>query len=161
MTCEKAFNKYLSLDKNERVPLWVTAHLFACPACRMAVRYMTRAEVILAQPLASRPHALLDNPVFAKALARITDAGLSYPSIAPEEGNVFLFRWLISGLALIAGFAILPFSSLGAWSRLVFGNAFSVPFYILSGVAITAYCGMFVGTNIDFFVKKFGIAPTA
>ena len=44
MTCEKAFDDYLSLDKGERIPLPVTLHLFICPVCRTGVRKLTRAD---------------------------------------------------------------------------------------------------------------------
>ena len=166
MTCEKAFDRYLDLDKNERVPFLVTLHLLVCPACRTGVRCMTRAEQILAVPLSparAKPaldpanSALeeVDDPVIHAALERIAAAGLSYP-VLEDEGRVSLFRWLVSGVILAGGFAVIPFSSIGEWGRTVFGNSFSVPFYLLCGIAVTAYCGLFIGTNIDFFVKKFG-----
>lgn len=165
MICEQAMNGYLSLDKNERVPLSITMHLFVCPECRAAVRYLTRAEKLLSQPLETGYAIPLDQNASVNAvslaLSQISTSGLAYPVKVPEEYHVSLFRWLVSGVALAAGFTILPFSSLGAWSRLVYGNAFFVPFYIVCGVTITVYCGMFVGTNIDFFVKKFGISRTA
>lgn len=156
---------YLSLDKDERVPLSLTIHLLVCPECRATVRYLTRAEKLLSQPLETNYAIPLDENVpinvVSLALSQISAAGLMYPVIVPEEYQVSLFRWLVSGVALAAGFTILPFSSLGAWSRFVYGNAFFIPFYIVCGVTITVYCGMFVGTNIDFFVKKFGISRMA
>jgi len=164
MNCEKAFDRYLLLDKNERVPLSLTLHLLFCSSCRNGVRYMTRSEEILAKPLSSTLPSNSDDPVIALVLERITAAGLSYTqsaSVPPEEYQVSLFRWLVSGFALIVGFAVIPFTSIGVWSNVELGNAFSVPFYILCGVAITAYCGLFIGTNIDFFVKKFGFQHTA
>lgn len=161
MRCEKAFDVYLGLDKNQRVPLSVTLHLLACPECRTSVRKLTRAERLLAQPLTvpesgeSAASASVD-PSLVAMLSRISAAGLEYPPLCPAEHSVSLYRWLVSGIALIAGFAIIPFSAIGAWTGVTFGNSFLVPFYILCGVAITGYCGLFVGTNIDFFVKKFG-----
>lgn len=161
MKCENAFDRYLALDKNEWVPFRVTLHLIICPTCRTGVRKMTRAEKNLASPLGLIQAVNSDDSKIALALERITAAGLAYSIKAPADSHVSLFRWLISGVALIAGFAIIPFTSIGIWSTSALGKSFSVPFYILCGVAITAYCGMFVGTNIDFFIKKFGIQHTA
>ncbi|MCD1654172.1 hypothetical protein K7J14_05590 [Treponema zuelzerae] len=52
MNCQKAFDRYLSLDKYEHVPLSVTVHLLFCPVCRTSVRRLTLAEKVLAAPLA-------------------------------------------------------------------------------------------------------------
>jgi hypothetical protein len=160
MNCDKSFDRYLSLDKNARVPLPVTLHLLVCSSCRTEVRSMTRAEEHLASPLGLRVNTQSYDPGIMLAMERIAASGLSYAKTDMKETRVSLLRWLVSGLALIAGFAIVPFTAIGIWSSAVLGNAFSVPFYILCGVAVTGYCGMFVGTNIDFFVKKFGIART-
>lgn len=169
MNCEKAFNRYLGLDKFEAVPLVVTLHLLVCPSCRTAVRRLSRAERALAAPLAvaepdRAPECLASpsfDPAVRAAMERINAAGLAYPDIFSEHGRVSLSRWLISGAALAAGFAILPFSNVGAWSRLAFGTGYLVSYFIVCGVAVTVWCGLFVGTNIDFFVKKFGIIRAA
>jgi len=160
MTCEQHFDRYLSLDKNERVPLSLTLHLLVCPVCRTGVRHLTRAEIILAASLSPQKPLRNEDPVVAASLAMIAAAGLAYPAVEDEDEQVSLSRWLVSGIALAASFAIIPFSSIGAWSQTVFGNSFSVPFYISCGVIITAYFGLFVGTNIDLFVKKFGFQRT-
>jgi len=98
--------------------------------------------------------------VVEAALARIAAAGLVYPTVPVTVRSVSLLRWLFAGVALIAGFAVVPFSSIGSWSSETFGPSFLIPFYLLCGVAVTAYCGLFVGTNIDLFVKKFGFRHT-
>lgn len=165
MTCEKAFNRYLELDKNARVPLAVTMHLLRCPACRTGVRSLTRAERALAAPLAVESPAVRSrqpvDPVVAIALERIQSAGLAYPAVPLDGRSVSLSRWLVTGICLAAGFAVVPFSSIGNWTGSTFGNSFLVPFYLLCGIAVTVYCGLFVGTNIDLFVKRFGLRHTA
>lgn len=160
MNCERAFTNYLLLDKNERVPLWITMHLLLCPTCRTGVRLMTRSEKVMAAPLSPPQTICSDDPVIAAALERIAQAGLAYSSNEKDAHQVSLSRWLISGFALIAGFAIVPATTTGILSGESFGVAFVVPFYLICGLVITAYCGMFIGTNIDFFVKKFGITHT-
>jgi hypothetical protein len=162
MTCEKAFNEYLSLDKDERIPLSVTLHLLVCPVCRTGVRKLTRAEKVLAAPLVPvLAKDSVSDPVVAAAMARIVSSGLVYQPVQDEECQITLVRWFIAGVALAAGFAVIPFTSVGEWSKFVFGTSFSVPFYLLCGIAVAVYGGLFIGTNIDFFVKKFGIEHSA
>lgn len=170
MTCEKAFDRYLSLDRNERVPLGVTFHLLACSSCRTSVRRLTRAERMLSRPLVVRTapssffapaSAVSIEPSVEALMSRILSEDHVFAPLCPSEPRISLYRWVIVGLALVAGFAIVPFSSIGAWTRVVFGNSFLIPFYLLCGVAVTIYGGLFVGTNIDFFVKKFGFRHTA
>ncbi len=165
MTCDRAFTSYLELDKNERVPFRVTLHLLACPACRTGVRRLSRAERVLAAPLAVPAQGALRSAVgddaVLSAMQRIRAAGLAYPDTRDDEGRVSLSRWIGSGFALGAGFAIIPFSSIGEWSRVTFGASFSIPLYLLCGIAVTVWCGVFIGSNIDFFVKKFHIDQVA
>jgi len=160
MKCDKAFDMYLSLDKNERVPVSLTVHLLFCPVCRTGVRHLAHAEETLSSILEPVPTVRSGDPVVAAALSRIAAAGLVYPSVPVTVRSVSLLRWLLAGLALIAGFAVVPFSTIGSWSSQTFGPSFLVPFYLLCGIAVTAYCGLFVGTNIDLFVKKFGFRHT-
>ncbi len=163
MNCEKAIDRYLSLDKGEWVPPAVTFHLIFCPVCRTLVRKLAEAERLAARPLAVRPapKVAVADPVLAAALERLAASGLVYPEVKPDDRHVSLARWLVAGFALAIGFTAVPFSFIGDWSSSTFGLAYSVPFYLLCGLAVTAYCGMFIGTNIDFFVKKLGLTPSA
>lgn len=160
MKCDKAFDLYLSLDKNERVPLALTAHLLFCPVCRTGVRNLANAEESLSSILDPVPTVRSDDPIVAAALSRITAAGLVYPRTPATIRSFSLLGWLLAGFALILGFVVVPFSSIGIWSSETFGASFLIPFYLLCGVAVTVFCGLFVGTNIDLFVKKFGFHRT-
>lgn len=156
MNCNLAMERYCSLDKNQRVPLGVTAHLFLCPGCRTAVRRMTIAERFCSMPYQPVSGGASDPSVQA-VLDRIVASGLTHVNLDQYERPVSMLRWIVSGLALVLGFAFIPFTFMGEWSGHNFGSSFSLPFFIVCGVAVTAWCGVFVGTNIDFFVKKFGL----
>ena len=163
MKCTTAFERYLALDKHERVPLSLTIHLFMCPVCRSAVRQVSRAESLRSRPLATTsPKASLGHdPVLAAAMEKIAPAGLVYPVHEPVAKRVSLFRWFVVGVLLAGGFVVLPFSASGEMMTNEFGNALVVPFYILCGCAVTAYGGLFIGTNIDLFIKRFkSLKPT-
>lgn len=157
MKCAVAFERYLALDKHQRVPLPLTLHLFVCPVCRAAVRQVSRAESLLSRPYAATsPKASLQHdPVLCAAMEKIAAAGLAYPVQAPVAKRVSLFRWFIVGVLLVGGFAVLPVTASGVMMTEQFGTALVVPFYILCGCAVTAYGGLFIGTNIDLFVKRF------
>lgn len=49
--CEKMMDKFLMLDKHERIPIDVTLHLLRCKKCRSQVRYLTKAEKIASSTL--------------------------------------------------------------------------------------------------------------
>ena len=171
MKCEAAFDRYLALDKNERVPFAITLHLLVCPSCRTGVRLLTKAESAMSAPLVpvsarvapfspelAPSRAVSSDPVIAAAMARIGASGLSYPLI---ERHVSFSRWVIAGLGLAAGFAVIPLSKIGSWGYDTFGTAFSLPLCIVFGLALAVYGGLFIGTNIDLFVKKYGFRHTA
>lgn len=162
VNCSKAFDHYIALDKHERVPFPVMVHLVFCPVCRAAVRQMAAAETLLLRPLSvqSTKSNLSDDPVLSAALDKIAAAGLAYPVRDPVAKRVSLLRWFLAGILLAGGFALFPFTSSGIWMQAEFGKALVVPFYILCGCAVTAYGGLFVGTNIDLFVKRFKTLKT-
>lgn len=161
MNCDRAFDSYIALDKNQPVPLRISFHLLFCPVCRTAVRTLTKAEKVLSQALAPVYDVPLDkedaiDPSVALALERIQNAGLSYPPLQPLVQHVSMSRWLFVGVLLAFGFVFFPFSFVGTWAHSAFGEAFAVPFYAAGGLIISVYAGLFIGSNIDFFVKKFG-----
>ncbi len=158
MRCERTINRYMELDKHQRVPLPVTLHLLVCRSCRTTIRHLTRAESLMADPLRSGnsiPDEMID-----LSMKKIIASGLAYPRTYPREYAVSMKKWVIAGCALIAGFMFVPLSSVSIWSRDSLGQSYAVALYLLCGLAVTAYCGLFVGTNIDFFIKKFGLHRT-
>jgi len=158
MRCERTINRYMELDKYQRVPLLVTLHLLICRSCRTTIRRMTHAEALIADPL--RSVQSLPDEMIDRSLEQIIASGLAYPHISPREYPVSMKKWVIVGCALIAGFMFVPLSSVSIWSRDSLGQSYAVALYLLYGLVVTAYCGLFVGTNIDFFVKKFGLHRT-
>ncbi len=168
--CEKYFDRFLSLDKNEIIPLSVSIHLLLCAKCRTAVRSMSIAEDLLQQNMnetvwsqndgliqktekKDSPRQKIKDPVVEAALAQIANAGLVYPQ-EPVTGRVSLGKWTLGGIILILCLTFFPFTSLGKWAEEVLGKRFSISFYILTGTAVAVYTSFFIGSNIDFFVKK-------
>ncbi len=130
--------KYLSLDKGERIPLSVTFHLLICERCRNEVRFFRKAETAAA----------------SNAQVGITDKSISavmekiYASEEHLENKVSLSKWIICGIAIIAMFLAAAFFLHGISS-----NALRICIYTELAVLITVYCALFIRSNMDFFVK--------
>ncbi|MBQ9205242.1 MAG: hypothetical protein IJ158_00835 [Treponema sp.] len=127
--CEKMMENFLSLDKNERIPLKVTLHLLACKKCRSEVHALTLAEKYAAEPLRAKS--------FRETLENM--------SVKP----VSMTKWIIWGVVMI--FLMVTF---GLILNRLDRASFAIIFNVIFGVLITVYCALFVATNMDFFVKK-------
>ncbi|MGL4981442.1 MAG: hypothetical protein ACRC4W_01055 [Treponemataceae bacterium] len=146
-TCEKIMDIFFALDKNERLPLAVTMHLLFCKKCRSEVRILTFAEKKLSEPL------YIDVPLSNSAVSSIMDKiGINDQPIRTQ--TVSLFNWVLGGIAMIL--AILIFMILQK-NRYFSSTTLVAIFYTVFGCYLTAYCGLFVGSNLDFFVKKISL----
>ncbi len=120
-------DEFLALDKNEKLPLKVTLHLLTCQNCRTEVRLLTLAEKIAARKTSSIP----------------VESGIS------RENPVTLTNWVIGGIIMVL--FLISFLFL---SKPLHSTALNLAFALVFAFTITAYCGTFVGLNLDFFVKK-------
>ncbi len=127
--CEKYMDTFLALDKYERIPLRVTLHFLLCKKCRSQARYLTLAEKFASEPIRQTP---------------IKDA-LENISIKP----VSMAKWIISGILMI-----LMMVTFGLYLNKTDSYNFAIIFNALFGLLLTAYCAIFVATNMDFFMKK-------
>ena len=149
--CEKIMDKYLMLDKRQALPICVCLHLLSCKKCRTKVRLMTLAQKKLTKPLYV-PLPLSDEKL--NSIMKQIDPAFNIDSVCP----VSFSKWITAGVAMILAillYAIFGFST-GSSSGL------TLLMYVFFGVCITLYCSMFIGSNLDFFVKKIdAIKPLA
>ena len=138
--CSEVMNNYLSLDKGERVPLGVTLHLITCKECRNQVRALKRAEKIARAPL-EIPVAMDDFSIEA-VMAKIA------PNYNSTKNPISIAKWIVGGIAMILFMLTFGLSNYCTANKTVM-----ITFYTLFAGCVTAYCAMFIGTNIDFFVK--------
>lgn len=127
--CESIMERFLQLDKNERLPLSMTLHLLKCKKCRTQVHYLTLAEKYASKPLQN------------KSLKEILENMSAKP--------VSLTKWIIWGILMI--FLMITF---GIFLNKIDRTSFAIIFNVMFGVMVTVYCALFVGMNIDFFIKK-------
>lgn len=156
MTCTKAIDRYLALDKHEPVPFKLTVHLLRCKNCRSMVRAMTQASYLCSISIDS---SLLKNEaLFEKTMNKINATKLDLIKIQAKKYSlpeVRIFPWIVIGLILIVGLGSIPLTSMGRWAVYHFNLSFLIPFAIVFASLVSTYTAIFVGRNLDFFVKKF------
>lgn len=126
--CEKNMDRFMLLDKYERIPASVTLHLLTCKKCRTQVHYLSLAEKYAAE--ARKPTPLKD-----------AIENLAHP--------VSMTKWIVWGIVMI-----LLMVTFGLILNRMDRTSLSIFFNIFFGTLVTVYCALFVGTNIDFFIKK-------
>lgn len=147
--CEHMMDDYLALDKNGRIPPRLTRHLLLCKQCRTQVRLLSRAEKIAAHPLA------MHTPLSDSGITHVMQA--IDPAWTEEKAQPFSPRnWVFGGILMIVfmlAFRLFPGTTENA--------TLTLAFYLIFAVAVIAYCAIFVGTNLDFFIKKRDLLQTA
>ncbi|MBQ8013204.1 MAG: hypothetical protein IJ257_02235 [Treponema sp.] len=134
--CEKNMDKFMLLDKYERIPISVTLHLLKCRECRTKVHYLSLAEKYAAEPVKNSP----------------LKTALENMQVKP----VSMTKWIIWGIVML----FLMVTS-GLFLNRTDRESFAIIFNVIFGLLITAYCAIFVGTNMDFFIKKIEKVQTA
>ncbi len=157
MKCKDAIDRYIALDNNEAVPFSVTIHLLGCRQCRKIVRAMTSAANLYSKTMTSQDS---DNILTQKTMEKVNILVPDLMKIQAEKNSlpeVSFLPWIIIGIIMILGFATIPFTSLGQWAVAIFKVNFIIPFTLVFATFVSVYCALFVGRNLDFFIKKFDL----
>lgn len=141
--CTTIMNQFLELDKNQQLPFKTTLHLLTCKHCRTQVRLMTMAEKYCKEPLVVPAED--STQAIITLMQKIDSNYLTETPVAP----ISLRRWIVCGITMILGMLFFIFHSI-----YIDSIALNVTFYCFFACAISAYCAIFVGSNMDFFVKK-------
>ena len=139
--CNEVMEQYLSLDKGERIPLKLTLHLLSCKKCRTQVRLLRQAEKS-ALPDSCKQTALDDKAI----LAVMNKIGAKQDG---QKNPISLSKWIIGGIAMI-----LLFIAFSVFSKPGSNHFITIYTYIELAALVTAYCALFIRSNMDFFVKK-------
>ena len=141
-------DRYLELDKGERIPFEITVHLLFCRKCRRDVKLMTQAEKLLCEPL-KIPVPVTDNTI--ENILHTIDPAFSNTRL---NNPISMKNWIIGGVLMILFMFVFVFS------RNISRNLDVAISLVFAGCVI-AYILMFVFSNIDFFVKKINTLKTA
>ncbi|MCI5524290.1 MAG: hypothetical protein SO116_07715 [Treponema sp.] len=137
--CDFYMDKFLALDKGERIPLSVSLHLLKCKNCRSQVRLLTKSEKLFSKYAKSSSGE--NSASVKKIIEQIA------PDYNPEKYKVTIFQWIIYGILL----------TVGIFFFIIFARTTQLQAFITSISLAGALCGysaLFVGTNLDFFIKK-------
>lgn len=140
--CEKIMDSYLTLDKNERIPLKITLHLLKCEKCRTQVRYLNMAEKIACAPVK------IETPLTDKTINSIMRK-INPEWTFPRKNPVSMTKWIVGGILMILFMLVF-----GIFSKVFVNEGFQIAFYLVFAGSVTAYCAIFVGCNLDCFIKK-------
>jgi hypothetical protein len=136
---------YMALDKNQHVPLLVTWHFLTCKTCRRNVSLLKKIETFSSEQY--KGPVSYSEKTLALIMKQID------PSFVAEEKNtmphVSMTKWIISGLFIVVamiffGVFAIPESRQGMYA--VATSIFAIVF--------TLYCGFFVASNLDYFIKQ-------
>lgn len=136
-------NDFFELDKNQRIPLALTFRLLFSKKCRNLVRLLTKAEKLASKPVA------VQVPVTDESITAVLQKLSPEFEAASSRSPFPLSRWIFAGVAMI-GLMI----TFGILTKSSSSQTVVLPFYFLFATVVTSYCALFIGCNMDFFVKQ-------
>ena len=139
--CNDVMDKFLSLDKGQILPLKVTMHLLFCKKCRSEIKMLKEAEKVCKAPI--EVPCPIDDKSILLVMQKID------PSYTYTTSPISIKKWILGGICMI-----LFMLCFGLNNPYQTNQAISIYFYLFFAILVTVYCAMFVGTNIDYFVKK-------
>lgn len=139
-SCDKVMDTYFGLDKGERVPMDVTLHLLTCKKCRKQVKMIKSAEKISRHPLE------LSVPINDATIEAVMKKVM--PEYNFGKNPISIGKWIVAGIIMIVFMLTFGLSSYQKADETIM-----IAFYVLFALSVVVYCAVFVGTNMDFFVK--------
>ena len=146
-SCDFYMDKFFALDKNERLPASLTVHLLFCKKCRNFVRKFSLIEKKCSKENMKKISCESKNVL--EIMSRLDSA---YEMYNLQKERVSMRQWLAAGAALIL--CVVLFEMLAFFASADF---FIFPLSLFFAFSIIMYCVAFVGTNMDFFIKKWKI----
>lgn len=139
--CNDFLEIFYGLDKQEHLPIKLSLHLLFCRECRTTVRKLTKAEKLLLEKAVAPSRE--SSKTAASVLNAIENTNLDF-----HENKTSLRKWALSGTGLFACLVIMvPL-------LIIKGQDFlSLVSTISFSTMICTWCFLFVGNNMDFFVK--------
>lgn len=137
--CNYVMDKFLELDKNEKIPFWMTRHFLTCEECRSNVRMFTQAEKML------HKEENQQNPFGYATLMEVKEK--LYPG-STKPKRVPVLYWIVIGIVLLLCMILCTILSKEATPLI---QCYS---FIFVAASITTYIMLFIGFNLDFFIKQ-------
>ncbi len=158
MKCKVAMEQYMALDKDKHVPLLITIHLLKCKKCRDLVRSMSIAAKLYEKNIYKQD--IPDYDFLLKTMKKVDDI---VPELMKKQAEKYklpherILTWVVIGFLMILGLTSIPFTYTGRWASSTFEMRFVLPLALISAIFVSVFAAMFVGRNLDFFIKKFDL----
>lgn len=141
LTCEDFMKKYLSLDKNEFLSFDMIFHLLFCEKCRTIVRSFSKAEKLVYHTEKKNCYQTCKSSINNFEILQ------SIYKDKMKIHKIHIFNWIFIGVILLI---CMIFCS-------IFMNRY-IPqmqnvWFVFVAAVICTYCVIFVGMNMDFFIK--------
>ena len=142
--CGNSMEQYLSLDKNERVPLKISMHLLSCKKCRAQIKMLKTAEKVCKHSI------IIATPITDSTIENVMQ------KISPEAYNTLskknnsLQKKIICSLIIPVMLFIPAIFTTSAMNS----DLLSLFYALLLAIYIASYCCVFALGNVDLFVKK-------
>ncbi len=150
MTCDRAMEAYLRLDRDEAPSRELAAHIESCPLCGREVWGLTASLQAFPPTADCRPGRDLAGPV----MARIADLkaapgpdALSWRS-REERPLLSLYNWIGTGLMILAGMILIPYSTIPPLLNRIVGPDWELSLHLVLGLVITIYTTLFIGSHL-------------
>lgn len=138
--CTDVMERYLSLDKGEHIPLWITWHFLTCSRCRKEVRLLRKAEIASSKPTSEQVQ--LNDESIKAVMKKIVVAQES------QKNPISLSKWVLGGILMATLFLVYTM-----FTKRSDSSSLSILTYLELAAFITVYCSLFIRSNMDFFVK--------
>ncbi len=138
MKCERLMRRYLELDNDAPLPLYLRLHTVFCARCRAEIRAMERA---LAGMRRFAPPSVedLSEEIMSRVMRSVSEDGRIVP----------LYNWVAGGVLMLAGVILVRYGDSFIWLRERFGTDLELPLAIVLGVVLSIYAAVFIGTHIE------------
>lgn len=125
------------------LPPDMAEHAASCPACARVASALGAALELYALPEAA---LLVDLAPRIEALL---------PFVPPPRREIAIGGWIGVGGLIIAGMVTAPLMAGYAAMRDLYGVGYTLPLALVSGLALSAYLGLFIASHLDGFSKAF------
>ena len=146
--CDAFIERFLALDKDEPMDAAMKIHALMCRDCRDFIRLYAKTEKLCTEPL----QAVLpqNDPALALIIKKI--APMASQKTEERVELISLKRWIVSGFILV--FAVFLF---GVFSTIDGSSKLHMLLFLCFALFISGYCAFFIGSNLNFFIKRLGV----
>jgi hypothetical protein len=167
MNCNKMMDKFYEYSGDESLPLLlqlrINLHLFFCPGCAQEVeRYEAARDMLRGDFFPPSPD--LEDTIMALIAGENSDARdrsaleeSEWLEAPDTPGGLSTRGWVIAGLiilfSLATAFIGLDFNTIA----LAAGMSYLLPVGIITGIVLTSYGALFIGSHLKELSERFGL----